>query len=372
MGVEAWLYHHLRRPKLVAGTTTNGFERASIPDWIEVDFSVARIRRRTLGTILKALRFDVSNLLMQAAQRSPMLHYALLRASLARSPAYAAVRSKLLLQGGCDTDVIAHFLAAEGFAAATEKGNWRQTLESLRFPEALSLLTRSDLARALRWSGDLGLPQFPNVQGLFGGRQLVVLSLARDYKAGFYRYRDTALHLPIPPFDLDLTDPSTWTEVLSWRERFGFVSGPWHAPVYSPRGLAWLRDNCRPLPAAERRARVLDNVRWCTERIAPGVKLILLTVPEIAPANIYPMWRGIPGEAAWFNEHVDRLVTPFPNVRTLRVQNVVTSHRDLCDGHPYHYRRSVYMQLARAIIDMRAEWLDHTFDHPLTDVAAGG
>ncbi|WUR12343.1 hypothetical protein E7V67_021965 [[Empedobacter] haloabium] len=352
MDVEAWLYHHLGRPEL-GDIATNGFERPRAIDWITVERAPSGASGA--GTACKrkpSLAARASYQLFLLTQRLPALRYCSLwtSAMAARLLPYRPVASApMLLRGGCDTWAIADFLRADGVASVREVGEWRQTLEALRYPESLGHVSLARLSQALLWSGDLTLAHGTSTRDLFAGHDMAVLSLARDYKAGLYRYRDTDVLLPIAPFDVDLTDPAVWPEVTSWRTRHGPASGPWLAPCYSLAGLRWLKENCTPLSAAERRQRILDNIAWCAERAAIGVRLVFVTAAELAPDDIYPMWRGIPDEVSLLNKHVAALVAKLDNATLLPVQEVVRDKALLADRHPYHYVRSVHQTLARLL-----------------------
>jgi len=363
MQVEAWLYNHLGRPELSGITSTNGFEQQTGIDWITIDRQQEAPMpcgpKKHPAALMRGLASKLSYRLFLATQKMPSLRYAALwcNGTLSRMRGTGQrghPGPAILLRGGCDTWAIADFLKAEGMPATREVGEWRQTLEALRYPEALDRVSLSTLSRALVWSGDLTLAHGTQTSELFSGYSFAALSLARDYKAGLYRYRQSDILLPIPPFDMDLTDSSTWPEVGSWLSQHGPGSGPWVAPCYTPEGLRWLKENCTPLTAEERRQRILDNITWCSQRAAKGVQLVLLTAPELSPGNILPMWRGVPEEARYMNREVAKVAAQLANVTLLPVQEIVQNTTSLADRHPFHYTRSVYRVLAQQLQQMHA------------------
>jgi FkbH-like protein len=304
MGVEQWLYARLGEPQIeVLGEVASPLQPAQAVDWITFE--------------------DEST----AAAPAP-----------AAKGHAAASSSRILLKGGCDLFMLNGFL---GGAIKTE----------FTYPSASGAEVHSDHTEILRRSSRATIAEFgPIVDRLpfldraaYGSRIVrrpksfgtLIFSVLMDYTQGLYRLRDSDFVVPYGQHDEDATDPANWS-ALEGRWGNGGVDRPfleWFAESFEYEGA---------LPVE----RFQENVRWLSETLPSGCKLVLINGAEVALENDAEPARHLHHER--MNRALEQVVGQLPNATICDVRPIVVSPEDLKDNLR-HYTRQTYLQMAELI-----------------------
>ena len=307
LGVEQWVYARLGHPDLrIQGEVASKLQRAPGPDWIEQFPGSAKAARRA------------------AARRS----------------------TTVLLKGGCDLQQMSHYLAFDGLRVD----------EELTYPGAANEPIHHEDTSLLRAAAENGFSRLAGVirdlpfcdAAMFRtrvykpGYDAVVYSVLMDYTRHLYRHRETGIEIP-------------------YGDRNLLEAGPNYA---AESGLSWLTAEwlCRfgddfehlgPISAE----RFAANLAFLRERIpAP---LIFLNGAEVAPS------RGGASQQLRRHREMNRVLDDFiaqsGNCYLLDARNVVTGPEMLVDS-VRHYRRAVYPQLAKRLIEILSSLKGRNFE----------
>jgi FkbH-like protein len=302
MGVEQWLYARLGEPQIeVLGEVASSLQPARAVDWITLED--------------------------ESAAAAP----------LARGRA-AAASSRILLKGGCDLFMLNGFL---GGAIKTE----------FTYPSATGAEVHSDHTEILRRSSRATITEFGAIvdrlpfldRAAYGSRIVrrpksfgtLIFSVLMDYTQGLYRLRDSDFVVPYGQHDEDATDPANW-RALEGRWGNGGVDRPfleWFAESFEYEGA---------LPIE----RFQENVRWLSETLSSGCKLVLINGAEVALENDAEPARHLHHER--MNRALEQVVAELPNATICDVRPIVVSPEDLKDNLR-HYTRQTYLRMAELI-----------------------
>ena len=304
LGVEQWVYARLGHPDLrIQGEVASKLQRAKGPDWIE--------------------QFPGS---LKTAQR-------------------AAARSSttVLLKGGCDLQQMSHYLAFGGLRVDEELTYLGAANEPIHHEDTslLRAAAENDFSRLEGVVRDLPFCDAAmfRTRVYKPGYDAVVYSVLMDYSRHLYCHRETGIEIPYGDRNLLEADPNYAAEswlTAEWLSRFGDDfehSGPISAKRFAAN-LAFLRER---IPAP----------------------LIFLNGAEVAPS------RGAAGQQLRRHREMNRVLDDFiaqsGNCYLLDARNVVTGPEMLVDS-VRHYRRAVYPQLAKRLIEILSSLKGRNFE----------
>ena len=180
MGVEAWLYDRLGRPRLdVVGETSDDPRRLPVPDWIAVEGESPAAGTNSIAAC------------------SPATGDAAARGSVdGTKGASAAVWPRTIFKGGCDLEQMVDFLGRPD--RIDREFNYKNALGAPVHREHTEILKRCGAETLDRWGDVIDRIEFLDrrafaTQMFDDGYEVVVYSTLMDLAQGLYRLRGTDL-----------------------------------------------------------------------------------------------------------------------------------------------------------------------------------
>jgi len=321
MGIEQYVYDVLNRPRIeVRGEVSSSVEGDRIPDWI------------------KFLAEDIS-LSVESGDRRP---------------------PKMLLKGGCDLDVVTHFIRsphhdwqiAGEFNHNTPSGKrtaWSEHTDIVRASIMSSRVGTGmpELLNSIAWfTEDTWHTDFGSAQ-----HDIYVFSPLQDFICSTYRHNETGLIIPCQYFGIDLLNPR-FDEM-----RFSIGREDMLSLGITPEFLAWFRSSFTSLgPISPQRFR--DNVCWLYNQLPGHALLVFVNAPEVDMAEqAYPYDRQLVVRHREMNRVLDTLVNDLPRARLIDVRKHVRSEDDLTDCL-IHYKRRIYAAMGQELKKICQEQID--------------
>lgn len=338
MGIEQYVYFMLGYPPL----ENTGEPVASLmdtpPDWIgsiTPDFPRWQIWLFEMGSKLW--------------HNVPALRPALNKLQSMMMPAPAAPGDtpdhQVLFKGGCTVNVLNAYLENAFPNIDTEVAEWYPSTTimhyqlSEKFDEAL-------LQSAFAFSSDLQ----PHA-GVTRDYPVIILDLAKDYRTGYYQFKDSDIYLPISPYHTDMTDEANWPKVKTWKQHLG--SGPWWDTIYTNGGLKWLKENCTFVAPENRMALFENSLRETIASLKkqqPNSKIIIVDHSDIQPEDCFDVWSDLSKEITRCKTIVKNVIDDNPDIALVDIGAMVQSNADFVDGNAFHFKRSIAFSASHALL----------------------
>lgn len=319
MGVEQWLYQHLRRPALeIVPEVSSDPTTAEPVDWIEI--------------------VEPQEVEPPSEQAEPSDGAALASAS-ETAISHAPARPRILFKGGCDLEAVIDMLGrSSGIVIEGVRSRHGVPIH----PHHTVTIRLAVTGAAKKYADVIAKLPFIDLQDystdLFNlSYDGFILSLLTDYTQGLYRLRGTELIVSYGDHLNDLTRP----ESDAWALKRPFLTREF---------LDWFRAEFEFLgPISDEQFR--ENVRWLCDRVPSGSMLLLMNgaevdLPSPHEPNRHERHRRL-------NAIVDEELQGRARVALCDLRLVVRS-RDDVEGDIRHYQRRVYVALGEQMHSLLA------------------
>ena len=306
MGVERWIYRHLRKPNLtITGDVLTALDDIDEVDWISLDSGAVAV------------------------------------------PEPRPTRqARVLLKGGCDLLAVDDFLQGRlvtEFNTVGSRGHdvvGHHTVLIRRAADGCSEDQRAVIDRL----PFLDSTAFQTAILTDPDRyEAVVYSVLQDYAQGLYRYKDGDLVVPYEQYSDPATDPDRWPYFLSRWEGVG-IDRPF---------LEWFADNFEFLgPLSPEQFQ--DNIRWLRGQVPAQAQLVLINGAEVEVDVPREHDRHLRHRE--MNAALDAVVAELPNTCILDVRPFVSERDDVVDNIR-HYTRPAYLHMANGLRDLLGDEL---------------
>ena len=337
MGIEQWTYFMLGHPELSNGEVLHRLGDDA-PEWIgTLEFKPSGLREKL---------FSFGNRLWHSTPAlRPILNFLARSANGSEENKVESDGNKILLKGGCTVEMLNAYLQHTSSADITvEVGEWLPSVATMEYLYK-SKCVDSNILEVFDWSDD-----DTQQLAILKPYNVYVLDLAKDFRAAYYRFKDTDLLIPVAPFNIDLTKDHNWPLVSDWKEMPG--SGPWWDKIYSAKGLEWLKQNCTMISQAEKLEifeKKLTSLCNDLQIAQPEAKILLVDHSITAPDDCFFMWRELPNEINKCKTIVQKVSASNNNIDIIDMGEHVTSGKDYFDGNPFHYKRKVRFEAAQSL-----------------------
>jgi len=263
-----------------------------------------------------------------------------------------AAGPSVLARGGCLLDFLEMPLSTELQATVDlDLSQWGSHSSALRLIEDPGDYTHAELNRFSAYMANT--PVFPSTMIFDRTYDLYILEFSKDYRCSLYE-ADPGIYLPIAPVGLNLRDARHWPTVDRWRAEYRSIraSGPWFSKIYSPEGLAFLRDETRFVPARERRDLFKANMVWLLDRLfesQPQATVVFLLNSASQPHDMLECWQDVPEEVDALNRILTAIAADRASVGTVRLQDYVTGAAAYTSRSPFLLRWDIVRKIALEI-----------------------